>query len=67
VCGERAAGQDVPIVLAGVAVHREAAKPRVSRIRERAEAEIIEELLARIAPAYGRAALGTRLGGDARS
>src|SRR4029077_12173087 len=57
--GEGAAGQDVAVVLARVAVDGETAHRRVARVRERTEAEVIEELLAGIAAAHGRAALRT--------
>jgi hypothetical protein len=66
VCGKRAAGQDVRVVLARVAVHGETTHRRVPRIRERAKAEVIEELLAGIAAADWCAALGAGLDGDGR-
>src|SRR6266568_435865 len=62
-CGERTAGQDVPVVLTGVAVDGEAPHRGVARVLERTEAEVIEEPLAGIASADGSAALGTGLAG----
>lgn len=64
--GERTARQDVPVVLARVAVHRETAHRRVARVRERAKTEVIEELLARVPAADWCAALGAGLDGDGR-
>jgi hypothetical protein len=59
---ERAPGKDVPIVLTCVAIDGQAAHRRETRVRERAKAQVIEQLLARIATADRRAALGTRIG-----
>ena len=56
------AGQDVPVVLARVAVNGETTHRGIARVLECAKTEVVEELLASIAAADGRAALGTRLG-----
>ena len=61
---ERAAGHDVAVVLARVAINSETTHRLVARVLERAKTEVIEELLARLAAADRRAALGTRLAGD---
>ena len=60
-CREGTAGQDIPVVLAGVAVNGETPHRRVARVFECAKAEVVEQLLARIASADGRAALRTGL------
>ena len=59
--GEGTAGQDVSVVLARIAVNRETAHRRVAGVLECAKTEVVEELLARIAAANQRAALGTGL------
>ena len=59
--GERTAREDVPVVLTGVAIDGETPHRGVARVLERAKTEVIEELLARIAAAHRRTALGTGL------
>ena len=59
--GERTAGQDVPVVLAGVAINGQTSHRCEARVLERAKTKILEELLACIAAAHRRAALGTGL------
>jgi len=63
---ERAAGKDVPVVLAGVAVNGEAPHRGVSGVLECAETEVVEELLASIAATRRGTALGTGLEVDRR-
>src|SRR6267143_6524497 len=59
--GERTAGEDVPVVLARVAVDSEAPHRGVARILERAKADVFKEFLARLSAAGEGAALGTGL------
>ena len=58
-CGERTSGQDVPVVLTGVAVDGEAPHRGVVRVLECAKAQVVEELLACISTAHRRTALWT--------
>ena len=64
--GERTAGQDVPVVLAGVAVDRETPHRRVPRILEGTKTEIFKELLASLSAADEGAALWAGLEVDGR-
>src|SRR5256885_9667520 len=59
--GERTAGEDVPLVLTGVAVDGETAHRRVARVLERAKAEVFEGSLARFSAADEGAAVGQGL------
>src|SRR5947207_2147611 len=64
---ERTAGEDVPVVLTGIAIDQETPHRGVARVLERAKTEIVEELLTSPAAAHPRAALGTGIEVDGRS
>ena len=59
--GERTAGEDVPVVLARVAVNCQPPHSRVPGIVERTRTELVEQALARIRAADRRAAARTGL------